>query len=300
MSINSFDFLWSNQDTTAPTIVLPTSNTRERRASYTEEEIKDKINHCRSVWKHSFSKENGTRQSKPYLCRIFHSDYGFCPNCLNQRIWELQKRTSSAASVSGESLFFLDTNLDERETLSRRLGKDNYIACPLSDDKVRFIYQAEQPLDESVKLPDISDSAFWKETAMSPIGKNMSGNLGKTTATTTNDSEEDEGAKKNTEINITEVVITGLTSKEDESAAREAYLETMDLDPQTPEEVEGALKKRMQAYIKAAVRRGGTVKFTEIVTQKISTSKIKWLTGKALVASEMPNADIVSLVEIDF
>lgn len=92
-------------------------------------------------------------------------------------------------------------------------------------------------------------------------------------------------------------MIVGLNRKEDESATREAYLETMDLDPKTPEEVEDALRKRTQAYIRAAVKRGGIVKYIEVVTQKLSATNINWVTGKDLVASELASGDVFSLVD---
>lgn len=188
MSTDSLNFLWANQENaTAPNIELPTTGNRERRINYTADEIKEKISHCRASWKHFFSKEDGKRQSKPFLCRIFHSEHGHCPHCLEQRILEIQKRISHATCEAGkanELVFYMDVNADERGSVSRDLGKGNFMACPLSNDKVRIFYQAEQPLNEMSEQLIAPTYEFWKQTSMSPVGKNLSGNLGKSSSLT--------------------------------------------------------------------------------------------------------------------
>lgn len=298
---NPFDFLWTTlgSEATQIEIELPADG-RERRHQYTEDEIKDKIEHCRVFWKNFFASENGKRQMKPFLCRIFHSEYGFCPHCLEQRALEIQNRILRAtcqAEKASESIYYVDVDSIERNGYSREYGKANYLACPQPNDIVRIFYQATQPASQqAVKVTTSLNLEFWKETAMSPIGKNMSGNLGKPkekVAAPAEDMEGNGGDKRKDEIvqiNVTEVVITGLSHKQEESATREAYLDTMSLCPTTAEEVEDALKQRTQAYIKACIKRGGTLKYVEVVKHKLNLANLKWDTGKNLIAGEISNS----------
>lgn len=294
MSTNPLVFLWSDDSATTTTPQLPTTN-RERRNEYTEEEIKEKIAYCRASWKSFYEPNNGKRQTKPFLCRIFHSEYGHCPHCLEQRTFSITKRVVESmtdAHKVNEQVYYEDVDISERGNYARKYGKDNYIACPISEDVIRVFYQAPQPGNQQAK--EVSTSmpmSFWKETAMSPVGKNMSGNMGKLKSTP------DVEPSEATEINVTEVVITGLTRQEEESANKEALLETIDMQPITPEEVEECLQKRIQAFMRAVVRRGGAVKYVEVIKHKLCASDIKWATGKELLESEIDSDDIFSLVD---
>lgn len=306
---NPFDFLWTTlgSEATQIEIELPADG-RERRHQYTEEQIKDKIEHCRVYWKNYFSAETGKRQSKPFLCRIFHSEYGCCPHCLEQRAIEIQKRAiraSHEAKKASESVFYVDVDAFERNSYARELGKDNYLACPQPNEKVRIFYRASQPINEqSFEVTYSFNLEFWKETAMSPVGLNMSGNLGKQKEkmSTVADENEQEGngqPKDNDsiQISITEVVVTGLSRKEEEAATREAYLETMDCQPTTAEEVEEFIKLRTQAFIKSAIKRGGTLKYVEAVKHKLCLADVRWPTGKELLESEI-DGDVFMLSDL--
>lgn len=294
MSIDTagLDFLWTDT-TDAPTVTLPTSD-RPRRQKWTAEEIKQKIENCREAWKRFFRAENGKQDTKPFLCRIFHSEHGHCQECLEYRADQLRLRIRQAmkwAELEGLKVFCADVPADKRRQMARKYGKQNYLACPQPDGKVRVFYQSASSDDVAGarQLDDTFGKQYWVETAQTPIGQNMSGNLGKPVAPATGDETENEdmAKEKKVKIEITEVVVRDISAKDEDAALKIAYLETIDLQPKTPAEVEAALKKRTQIYIREINKRGGAILHTEQVKHKVLPSAIKWDTGASLLGSEM-------------
>lgn len=299
---SGLDFLW-NDTAESPTVTLPTSD-RPRRAQYEEGQVKDKISNCGRVWKKFFSAETGRRQAKPYLCRIFHSEHGHCERCLQQRATELTKRILLAdkhAEAQGQHIYCVDLPTSKRNSIARKYGKKNYLACPLSDDILRIFYQSASAdgIEYAFLVNKHTPYEFWVETAKSPIGKNLSGNLGKIEPTKGEGDETPATEKEEpVKIKVTEVVVEGLSREDDEEAVLTAYMQTVDAQPKTAAQVQDVLAKRTQTYVREAVKRGGVLKHIEASYHKVLLSKLRWDSGDELLASQIePRYDAPSVWE---
>jgi len=234
-----------------------------------EARIRHRLSLCGGSWVRYFDPATGIHKRAPYTCGLWRDK--LCPRCFEQRIGYLRGRILKAlVNARQEEVSILTVRADSNQSrsLTRRLDKEDYARYPVSEDKDLFFIHGDaegiKPSDDAQPVTyDEVDAMDWEEIALTPRGR-ISGGLGY--------SKPEEQEYKVTMETI--VLDSSTTAAQQKEALATAYKETIDLNPQTEEEVQQAVKERLSAYEKALIAAGGKVFSRRTVTRHFS--RIIW------------------------
>ena len=227
-------------------------------------------------WAVRFDPHTGGYKTYQYECGLYKE----CPRCKARREAKIkQEITEIVASHPVQFQKFEDKKSADK--FVRELSKEDYERYPIADGTEIIIYKVKKVTD-SIEIYQLEDRIDFGVIASGAEGRNKSGSLVSSIKSLSEDKEDDE---EFTFVKITEV-ISNASEYHRQLAAIHAIEQTSHLDPQTPEEVEDAIRARTRAYIAKLSFLTQDTEGIYIHEQKKSVkvypSKIKWINTESL------------------
>lgn len=255
---------------------------QERRQRNTEQ--------CGKKWHIVIDPHTGIARPHTWFCK----NYTECAVCAHRRKSQLIGPVYSVLLAEHELVYEI-LPLNEATTLCRSIAKEDYKRIPISDTEVALFYEPQTLPGRGTRIPskaELLTAIDWDEISGTKFKHNVSGNLAYSTTLPTPSTTEEPVV-----VELTNWQITTHTPEAVIAAHGEGYdypailydiyvattIATAHLKPQTPEEVNEALRVRAQAYQTAAQERGLTCTIVPITkSTKLYLSRIAWNTDKDL------------------
>ncbi len=236
---------------------------REKRKSY-----------CGLRLGKKFSAKDGKYKKGQHHCNLWRDE--FCPSCFNHRLKYYKGQIqSSVYRATQEGRFVKMVTVDEGEArfICARVKKEDYRRFPQEDSTVVFFIDSEDvDIGEPVIWADTEDSEIipWEQIIKTPKNRHATGTMGKDLDVL----EEGEALIKNPDFTVD----PSTTEEQEIKALTATFEQTKQLNPETPEELETALKERADVFVKELAKAGGKllhgVKFK---TEKVKISLVQWI-----------------------
>lgn len=226
--------------------------------------------HCMAVaW------QNGVdRKSNPYYCNC----YLLCPECLKRRAEKLKEEVLKVAVAACGNLRVITLDSSKATELRRAIGKDNFKCIPQESGKDLVIYNTEDQNVLNAFPGNLVDSDFfqntdWQQVARTPKGRKMSGSITKSFSKVA-PPQQSETEKKDKILGMNVYLLPD--RDKEEQAWKQTLVKTINLDPQSPLELQQALLKRTNLFVNEFRDLGGIVRSTKIVNIYVTMSQVDW------------------------
>ncbi len=228
---------------------------------------------------HTYPDEKtGLKRSSIYKCRHWR----ICSLCFAERMEIYRQRVYRYACANDTCQLICNDNTWENLVKHELHGKQGFQRFPQSDGTNIVFLNAELGVGTLMEADTIHD-LDWNAMLMTREKGRVSGNLQSVIVEPEIDTEP-KVLIINCAIVAEKVDESGITitigKEEDDLCYYEALAATMDLDPQTPEELQPALYQRINAYASALRRHGWQVK-QRYHKRKIASNGYIW--GKSLL-----------------
>lgn len=230
-------------------------------------------------WYKFACEKTGFKRAYIYACRRWRT----CTECFTKRMETYRQQIYRYACGNDTCQLICDDHTWENLVKHKLDGKQGFQRFPQADGTTMAFLSAEFNLGTPLTADDIHN-LDWNTIAMTREECRVSGHL-QIPISVVVEPEEPKVTITNCAISATKTdasgVITEISNDEDDLCYYEAMAITLDLDPQTPEELQTALYKRINAYTSALVRHGWQVK-QHYQKRKIVSKGYIW--GKSLLS----------------
>lgn len=247
-----------------------------------EQRRQKRVDLCGRVHVNSLSPKTGMLTSMIFYCHEFR----VCPICKKVRMTEVSSALTMLAYDSGGKLVYSKLDEEKATALRKKLSAENYKSYPMSDGDCFLIFDPKvegkevNAEDYGAKqfLPNILKEVDMEKIAITPKGKCISGKVAKKF-------EERKIAKSppapSEEESVTVYVEEIHTDQSDsepiwKEAWRLTLVDTHDFDPQTEEDLQKCVNRRLEAFKKHYIDLGGNVFFIITKKMKVKLSQINW------------------------
>lgn len=235
-----------------------------------------------------FKATDGTYVKGHYHCGLWRD--GFCPACAKYRSTrarrQAQKALVKAMHDNDRLLKRVVTDEAGAKSLCAKLKKDEYQRFPQEDGSYIFLVDSDKDVDATGEAEELCwddiEEMDWEQLIQTPENRRITGSLGK----------QPDGLKEE-QVIIKAPVFTvhPETTPEQEIKALQATFEaTKHLDPQTPEELEEALKERTETFKTELKKVGGKMLHRiSLREQKVYMGNVAWNNSYTCVLSNIEN-----------